>query len=321
MFEKEVEVEKKIPAGEILSQHSEISPYSIGAKKSYEKGRPLSKSCWIKGIVPWNKNQYGIVKQTEESIQKRKESRKETLRLHPEIEEKKGETVSKTYQIKRLEDYHNHPEKAFKRMFRKLPGRNSKIKKELLHKNCEFCGLEIVTKSRDRKFCNHSCAVKVTKFGRNKPEVENRRVKSYKETMKLHPEIIINRRLKIIKILSEKYPSGRFESLRKMKKSSYEDRLEKIINKNSLPYKYTGNGMFFIGKKCPDFISTDGEKIAIEVYHDFFKIKGFGSEENYVKSREKTFNTYGWKGLYLNDSDLKKSDDFIISKLNQKGVD
>ncbi|MEK6880749.1 MAG: hypothetical protein AABY22_14115, partial [Nanoarchaeota archaeon] len=90
----------------------------------------------------------------------------------------------------------------------------------------------------------------------------------------------------------------------KLKPSSFEKKLQEIINKNSLPYKYTGDGSFLIGYKNPDFINVNGKKIAIEVYSTHFKIRSFGSEENYQKQRTKIFAKYGWKCIFINERNL-----------------
>jgi len=71
--------------------------------------------------------------------------------------------------------------------------------------------------------------------------------------------------------------------------TSLEKQMIFIINKNNLPYKYTGNGEFWIGGKNPDFINTNGEKKLIEV-GNFYHHSG-----DWKIERVKHFLKYGWK--------------------------
>lgn len=50
------------------------------------------------------------------------------------------------------------------------------------------------------------------------------------------------------------------KSLMKRPMSSLEIKVQKVIDKYILPYKFVGNGMFFIENKNPDFININGEK-------------------------------------------------------------
>jgi len=45
----------------------------------------------------------------------------------------------------------------------------------------------------------------------------------------------------------------------------------KVCEKNGLPFKYVGDGDFFIGSKNPDFIHGDGMKICVEVANTYLK--------------------------------------------------
>lgn len=114
------------------------------------------------------------------------------------------------------------------------------------------------------------------------------------------------------------------EELRKMlkqrNKSCLEKKFEEICNKNNLPYKFVGNGDFFIENKCPDFININGEKIAIEVYYSRYKktIKDKNIDE-WKKEREETFTNYGWKILFFDETEVEEN--MIKQKLSEAGVD
>jgi len=56
-------------------------------------------------------------------------------------------------------------------------------------------------------------------------------------------------------------------------KSRLEKAFERICKENSLPFKYVGNGDFWIGRDPsinPDFIHKDGGKVAVEIFSENF---------------------------------------------------
>ena len=96
---------------------------------------------------------------------------------------------------------------------------------------------------------------------------------------------------------------------------STEKKLNEILQRNfPNEWKYTGDGSFLIGYKNPDFINVNGKRICIEVYYDFFKIRDFGSCENYEKQRSEHFAKYGWKTIFIKYEELTK-EDVILQKL------
>ncbi|HUS49169.1 MAG TPA: hypothetical protein VMZ91_03340 [Candidatus Paceibacterota bacterium] len=94
--------------------------------------------------------------------------------------------------------------------------------------------------------------------------------------------------------------------LKRNEKSSLEIRFERIIIKLNLPYKFVGNGDMIIGKKVPDFINTNGEKIAIEVFCKRHKEKFRGGLNEWKEERENIFNELGWKLLFFDETELNK---------------
>ncbi len=89
--------------------------------------------------------------------------------------------------------------------------------------------------------------------------------------------------------------------LKRNPKSSLEIKFEGIIQKYNLPYKFVGNGEFLIGKKCPDFVNTNGQKIAIEVYYRRHKELFRGGLQNWTQQRQKLFEEYGWDLLFFDE--------------------
>ena len=107
-------------------------------------------------------------------------------------------------------------------------------------------------------------------------------------------------------------------SLRRRIPSSLEDKFQEIINSYNLPYKYVGNGMFFVERCNPDFINTNNEKIAIEVYARYYKLRNNKSIEKWKKERQEVFNKYGWKIIFFNEVEL--TEEKILSKLGKEVI-
>lgn len=91
------------------------------------------------------------------------------------------------------------------------------------------------------------------------------------------------------------------------KMSSFEIRMQKIIDKNGLPYKFVGNGEFFIERKNPDFVNINGQKIAIEVYYKRHKEIFRGNVDEWKSERSKIFNKYGWKLLFFDETQINEN--------------
>lgn len=96
--------------------------------------------------------------------------------------------------------------------------------------------------------------------------------------------------------------------LKRRLKSSLEVKFEEIINKHNLPYKFVGNGKFFIERKNPDFININGEKKAIEVYYTKHKEKFRDMNiEQWKKSRSDIFSKYGWELIFFNEVEVNEN--------------
>jgi len=96
--------------------------------------------------------------------------------------------------------------------------------------------------------------------------------------------------------------------------------MDEIISPNNLPFAYCGDGSLIIGFKNPDFYATNGRKICIEVAYPYFKIRDYGSRENYERKRPHYYGKYGWKCLVfwgngLNEFEL--SEDKIVEKIRE----
>jgi len=95
-------------------------------------------------------------------------------------------------------------------------------------------------------------------------------------------------------------------ALRRRTPTSLEEQFSAIIKKYNLPYKYVGNGAFIIENCNPDFINTNHEKIAIEVYAKFYKELDGRTVKGWKSKRTRIFKKYGWKVIYFEASEVKE---------------
>lgn len=95
-------------------------------------------------------------------------------------------------------------------------------------------------------------------------------------------------------------------ALRRRIPTSLEEKFQGIIDKYNLPYKYVGNGKFFIERYNPDFINTNHEKIAIEVYARYYKLQNNKSIKEWKKERNIVFKKYGWNIIYFNEIEVEE---------------
>jgi len=95
--------------------------------------------------------------------------------------------------------------------------------------------------------------------------------------------------------------------LTKRTPTSLEIKALKIIEKRCLPYKFVGDGKFFIEKYNPDFINIDGQKIAVEVYSKYYKLKHYNSINDYKVERKKVFSKYGWKIFFFDETEVDEN--------------
>ena len=89
-----------------------------------------------------------------------------------------------------------------------------------------------------------------------------------------------------------------------------EKKLIRIIEKYNLPFKYTGDGKFWIGRMNPDFISTNKEKICIEVFGRYWHT------EDDIEKRSKYFAKYGWKMIVFWEDELEEENVLRMIKSN-----
>lgn len=134
-----------------------------------------------------------------------------------------------------------------------------------------------------------------------------------------HPSIMKYAEKSIFKDLNfqVKYKENIQKGL-KRKPSSYEKRLSDLLINNHLPFIYTGDNTFLVGNKNPDFVNKE-KRIAIEVFEDYFKIKKYGSVENYENNRRIYFKEHGWDIIFIRTSEIRYKDyeQICLNKINE----
>jgi len=103
--------------------------------------------------------------------------------------------------------------------------------------------------------------------------------------------------------------------------TSYEKKISDLCIEYNLPFIYTGNGTFLIGFKNPDFINEKG-KVVIEVFHSYFKIRDYGSVEEYKKQRAEHFTKYGYKTIFISEDEIldKNWEEACLNKIIDKKI-
>lgn len=100
---------------------------------------------------------------------------------------------------------------------------------------------------------------------------------------------------------------------------------QEIVDNNSLPFKYTGDGSFWIENINPDFVECNGKKIVVEIFGDYWHspLLNWGLSENRTLFyRKAILKQYGWKMIVFWESDLKRKDAeaFVLSILKKEKV-
>lgn len=101
-----------------------------------------------------------------------------------------------------------------------------------------------------------------------------------------------------------------FTSIQKMMDSmdlrptGYETRIISLIEEQELPYKYVGDGNFWVNVEGrhlnPDFVHKE-KRIVIEVYADFHKVVSYGSSENYERERSRLFGLKDFQVIFISE--------------------
>ena len=246
--------------------------------------------------LPEQKHQKNVL-----SVKLGRMSRKMTIKkgkhLSPRTEFKKG-------QVPWIKGK-NHSEVSKKKMSKAKEGyvtwivgkkhRDESIRKmSKSHKGCKAWnkGLkspEMSERNKDKEFIK-----KRTEGIRRKVKTKEWKENNKRLLSKVHNDIEIQKR--------------RFKAI-SAKPNKSEKKLIELINQNNLPYKYTGNGDFIIGKKCPDFVNVNGQKKIIELFGEWWHLKKPDIPYNRTEFGTKAiYSQYGFKTLVIWESELKDMD-------------
>jgi len=197
---------------------------------------------------------------------------------------------------------------------------------------CEICGKEFKTelcKARDGfgRFCSQKCMgiwFSEHRCGKNNPRWRGGKIKRICQTcgreFKVDPSVIKRGRGKYC---SKK--CGRKKQRLPRHHTKPELIFEEICKKYTLPFKYTGDGAFWIHNINPDFVECNGKKIAVEIFsywHDPLRRLGNVRYSATYEGRKKTLRKYGWKLVVLWQEDLEREDAevFVLNKLQKGGI-
>jgi len=101
--------------------------------------------------------------------------------------------------------------------------------------------------------------------------------------------------------------------------TSLEQIIIDVIKENHLPFKYTGDGKFFIGSRNPDFIDTMGRKICVEARpKKTCPIWNSCSWQEYKQKKVTNYKKYKWKCLFLWWEDIKSNPEIIKKTLSKQ---
>ena len=199
-----------------------------------------------------------------------------------------------------------------------------------VEQTCEQCGKTFKVKPNmvgKTRFCSRDCMAKKYKEerrGEKHPCWKGGKIKRICEYCGNEFEV---------KVSAIKRGRGRFCSHscnRKAQKMpthhTKPERIFKVIcKKYNLPFKYTGDGSFWIGKNPainPDFVETNGKKIAIEIFsywHNPLLRRNVRYGQTY-EGRKKILKEYGWKLTVFWQEDLERVDaeQFVLMTLKEQ---
>lgn len=277
-------------------------PWCKGKKLPEEARRKISKALKGRKVSLETRKKLSLV-------QKGRRHTEETKRKLSNIF--KGKKISKE-QIQKLKDWYQthgnpfkgkkHSEEARRKISKAAKGRPAWNKGK---KWPEGVKKKISNKLKGQKLSFETRRkMALTRKGKPLPEITKKRISKAKKGKKMTSQHKKN----YLKAL-EKSPN------------KFEEKCIDLFNRNNLPLKFVGNfnePKFFIAGKIPDFVATNGQKIIVEVFCDYFKIKRYGSVENYKKIRTEIFSKYGWKVLFFSNEEIQSDFDMCLEMIKKE---
>ena len=196
----------------------------------------------------------------------------------------------------------NHP------MFGKKQSEESNRKRSLtIRKRIEELGYMNSPKAREK--------ISKALLGKKSNYPAYNKGKTYEEIFGIEKANEIKNKLTLANKDKKLSPERIRKSLQRREMSYLEIKMNEIIQKNNLPYKFVGNGDFMIERKCPDFVNTNGEKKVIEVFGTRHKNRfRSGGVDSWMKERSELFSKYGYKTIFFNEKEVS-SENTVLKKL------
>ena len=202
----------------------------------------------------------------------------------------------------------------------------------LVMRTCEICGTKFPVKpSLIRKgygrFCTRKCMgiwFSEHRCGKKNPRWQGGKTKRICQTCGIEFPVDSSE----IRRGKEKYCSkkcGRKKQTLPKHHTKPEVIFEAICKKYNLPFKYTGDGAFWIKNINPDFVECNGKKIAVEIFsywHDPLRRHCKVRYNQTYNGRKKILRKYGWKLVVFWQEDLLRDDAeaFVLSQLQKGGI-
>jgi len=265
------------------------------------KGKQANKPAWNKGL---NKEIDVRLKKASEKQKGKKiseETRKKLSESHKgkHLSEQAKEKLSKAFKgkIPWIKGRH-HTEETKRKIQEKNKGKHSGWIKGMHHtkETKEKMGKshkgQLVSNETKKKISEAQKGEKAHWFGTHQSD-----------------EIKLKKRLEWLNLPSEIKAERLRNSLKKTGKhpNSMEQKLIKLFEEKNLPYRYVGNGVFFVNGKNPDFVNTENRKKVIEFcgkywHSEQIKKRTRPAEEEYLKSH---YSEQGYSCLIIWEEGLR----------------
>jgi len=104
--------------------------------------------------------------------------------------------------------------------------------------------------------------------------------------------------------------------------TSFEQKISDLCFKYNLPFIYKGDGSFLINYKNPDFVN-EKDKIVIEVFYSWFKIRDYGNVKNYKEFCRRKYEPKGWRVIFIDELDLSADnwEEVCLKKINDMMIE
>jgi very-short-patch-repair endonuclease len=211
-----------------------------------------------------------------------------------------------------------------------LPWSSGKTIADVNLSRCSKCG-ELVSKSRIHTCPSHVWNKGISFLSGEKHPFWGKRLT---ETHRLHISETRIKRLRSGKIKSVPGLKGKHQSEATKKKlseinkgkHSYLLKLTKptrpeIMLRNFLEvwfpnqFKYVGDGSFIINGFNPDFIRVNGERLAIEMFGDYWHTKKANTPFDTEEGRKKLFSDFGWRLIIVWEHEIYTNPKKVKAKI------